>query len=466
MNKNIESPIQSSFLALPSSTNINEAINKMMEVQTSCILIIDNEKLIGIFTERDVVKIKVNVNLSYQSTLNEVMTTNVITVNVSQAKDLLSLSKLFKVHKVHHLPVLNENNSVIGVITPQSIRNIFRPEYLLRYIKVQEVISQKNIQDFPNTSILTLAQNMIAHEVSCAIILDPLTFFPIGIITERDLVQFHNLDLDFSTTLAQDVMSSPLYTVLPTESVWNVNQNMNQLKVRRLVVTNSNNELLGIVTQKDMLKILNPNEMYHVMQHMQEIINQQTYLLNQLNARLKKENLYLENISIIDELTQVFNRRKLNEFFDFEWQLLEELKQPLSLIMCDVDYFKLYNDQYGHLSGDKCLIEIAQILKKVTRKNSDIVIRYGGEEFLIILPNVDTINAKRIAKTILKKVENLKIPHSLSKTSKFVTVSLGVITTNYSQTESPKTLLEKGDQLLYQSKKSGRNTYTIKDLSV
>lgn len=487
MSNNFDSPIQTSFLALSPLTSIKQAIESMAKAQTSCVFIVEDKKLLGIFTERDVVHITVKTEIINDLKLIDVMTTTVITIKMTDTENIFTLSKLFHKHKVRHLPVLNEQDQIVGVVTPQSLRNVFKPEYLLRYIRVEEVMNKKIICSFPEDSILTLAKKMVAYHISCVVIVKAKTSFPVGIVTERDIVQFHNLGLNHHTIDAQKIMSTPLFTMQPQDSLWSVHQKMQQLKVRRLVVNNSVGELAGIITQTQMLKVLDATELYQVVRQMQEVIEQQTNQLQQLNQELHIRNQELAHLSTVDELTQLVNRRKLNQFLNSQWHNLANSKQALSLIICDVDNFKLYNDTYGHLAGDKCLVKIARTLQNITRQNSDLVARYGGEEFIIVLPNTDKFGAECVAKNILTKIEELRIIHSCSTTSDYVTVSLGVAIAesgslrlyceadlfeiaesglqseiaNPELTNSLKSLLKFADKLLYQSKAKGRNTYTL-----
>lgn len=200
------------------------------------------------------------------------------------------------------------------------------------------------------------------------------------------------------------------------------------------------------------------------MQQMQDIIDRQTSELNLLNQELRLANQELSRLSTLDELTQIVNRRQLINFLNREWEHLSALKKPLSAIMCDVDNFKAYNDTYGHLAGDECLIKIAQVLRNCTRQNADLVARYGGEEFAIILPNTDIKGAERVAQKIMAEVQTQQIPHSFSGTISFVTISLGVATIVPDHRISPIALLDIADKLLYQSKERGRNTYTLQSV--
>jgi diguanylate cyclase (GGDEF)-like protein len=186
-----------------------------------------------------------------------------------------------------------------------------------------------------------------------------------------------------------------------------------------------------------------------------------SYLIRRLrsaNSKLQDLNSELKQLSIIDGLTGIYNRR----FFDLE--LARECRnathsaKPLSLIMLDIDFFKAYNDSYGHQEGDKCLTLIAATLNKTIRKPGDIVFRYGGEEFAVILSETDAEGAKIVAENLRCEVENLKIPHIGSKVSNIVTVSVGVSTIVPNPYLIPDKLVSFSDKALYQAKKDGRNT--------
>jgi diguanylate cyclase (GGDEF)-like protein len=132
-----------------------------------------------------------------------------------------------------------------------------------------------------------------------------------------------------------------------------------------------------------------------------------------------------------------------------------QTKQDLSVIICDVDHFKLYNDSYGHQSGDKCLQQVAQAINKSVR-SGELAGRYGGEEFAVILPHTDYESALAVADRIVTNVRNLNIPHKSSKTSDFVSLSCGVATMT-AEDSSSLDLLIKADRALYQAKEQGRN---------
>jgi diguanylate cyclase (GGDEF)-like protein len=159
----------------------------------------------------------------------------------------------------------------------------------------------------------------------------------------------------------------------------------------------------------------------------------------------------------LDSLTQVANRRRFDDYLIQEWQELRQEKSPMSLILCDVDYFKTYNDAYGHLIGDHCLQQIALAIENALEDPTHLVARYGGEEFALILPNADAEKAMQIAETIRLQVKNLKIAHHKSLVCEFVTLSLGVFSMIPTPEGSPELLIAIADKALYEAKAQGRD---------
>ncbi len=174
-------------------------------------------------------------------------------------------------------------------------------------------------------------------------------------------------------------------------------------------------------------------------------------------SALRQANLELERLASLDSLTQVANRRSFTHYLSQQWQQMQREQKPLSLILCDVDYFKRYNDHYGHQEGDRCLQLIAKAMNQVVKRAIDLVARYGGEEFTIILPNTDLTGAIYIAEDIRETVQRLQISHAQSEVSSFVTVSFGVASLIPTIELSPETLISESDRALYRAKRAGRN---------
>ena len=186
-------------------------------------------------------------------------------------------------------------------------------------------------------------------------------------------------------------------------------------------------------------------------------LEQQLIERQKMAKELSKLNEQLSKLAALDGLTQIANRRTFEEFFTREWQRGQRDKQPLSLIICDIDYFKLYNDSFGHQTGDICLKRVAQTILNTVMRPADLVARYGGEEFAVILPQTPAPNALQVAETIRHKVTKLAIPHSRSEVSDYVSLSLGVSCVIPQPKYTKKQLLVTADKALYQAKKQGRD---------
>ena len=169
----------------------------------------------------------------------------------------------------------------------------------------------------------------------------------------------------------------------------------------------------------------------------------------------------LAQLSYTDPLTGLPNRRALDQTLNREWHWMQRTDEPLSLMMVDIDHFKNYNDHHGHPQGDHAIRTVAQALAKVAIRPRDLVGRFGGEEFLVILPNTESQAANHVASYMHKAIHDLNLPHGASPASSQVSVSIGIVTANRNATESPAQLLEQADKALYAAKASGRNTTKI-----
>jgi len=172
---------------------------------------------------------------------------------------------------------------------------------------------------------------------------------------------------------------------------------------------------------------------------------------------LKSHSVRLSKEATTDGLTGAYNRRFFDERFAAEFGRAQRQNIPLSLIMLDVDYFKLYNDNYGHPAGDKVLISVVKALKSQLNRPTDVVVRYGGEEFAVILPDSEMEGGRVIAEKLRAAVSNLNLPHSQSKVADHVTVSVGVAAYQSGGTGDAAALLKTADAALYDAKHSGRN---------
>jgi len=185
--------------------------------------------------------------------------------------------------------------------------------------------------------------------------------------------------------------------------------------------------------------------------------------LEVLQKELEEKNDRLELLSSLDGLTGLFNRRYFDDNFIKEWKQASRDKTPLSLLIVDIDYFKNYNDFYGHLEGDDCLRKVAQALYEAMMRPTDIIARYGGEEFTAILPNTDKAGAARVGERMMQYVGRLEIDHEGSSVADVVTVSVGASTLVPEGNLTVTLLLERADKALYEAKEKGRNIFCHRD---
>ncbi len=187
--------------------------------------------------------------------------------------------------------------------------------------------------------------------------------------------------------------------------------------------------------------------------------------LQESQRKLAEANRTLQKLSALDGLTGIANRRSFDEMLTKEWQRAMRHATPLSLIMLDIDFFKLYNDHYGHQGGDDCLKSVARALEESLHRETDFLARYGGEEFSAILPETNHEGAMKIAETMRAAIQAKQIPHAKSTVSDHVSISVGVATCIPERDAAPDNLIALADQALYLAKEKGRNRVMSKTCS-
>ena len=243
----------------------------------SCVLVMQGQELLGILTERDVVRITAQaINLA-QTTVADVMVHPLITLPQQSVQDIFAALFLFRRYRIRHLPIMDDQGHLVGVISHESIRQILRPANLLRFRRVSDVMTTQVVHAPLTDTVLQLAQLMAEHRVSCVVITQRNSEdndYPVGIVTERDIVQFQAVQIDLRKTQAQTVMSTPLFLLSPEDSLWTAHQEMQKRRVGRLVVSWNWGQGLGIVTQTSLLRVFDPMEMYGVIENLQQTIQQ------------------------------------------------------------------------------------------------------------------------------------------------------------------------------------------------
>jgi PAS domain S-box-containing protein len=278
------------LLSSSTSTPSNNALQISTSARHSSVLVITNNRLVGVFTERDLVKLTASKTDLQSVTVGDVMTTNPITLDLSENHTVMTALAMFQQHQIRHLPVLDDRQQLIGIVTPEHIRQVLQPVNLLKFKLVSEGMTSEVIQVLPTVTVLEIAQIMSDCNIGSIVIVDgqePPK--PIGIVTERDILQFQALELNLEQLQADAVMSSPLFCLPPTANLWAAQQVMQTKNIRRLVITNELGELAGILTQSNLLQLLDPLEMLSMVDSLQSQLIEHAAELEQTNQELQAE---------------------------------------------------------------------------------------------------------------------------------------------------------------------------------
>ncbi|MEG4324300.1 CBS domain-containing protein [Microcoleus sp. herbarium5] len=318
---------------LPPDTPLKVAIAAMTQASASCILIAFEQQLLGIFTERDVVKITASEILLAGVAISEVMTENPIAISLDQAGNIFKVLSILRSNRIRHLPLLDEGGKLLGAITCESIREILKPADLLKMWRAEEIMTTQVIVTSSSTSVLEVAKQMTTQRKSCIVICtesDNKNQKPVGIITERDIVKFQASGLDFAGTPVTTAMSFPLIPLQVKATLWQAHQLMQQHRIRRLVVVDEEGYLAGIVTEISLLQALDPVEMHANIELLQETVADKIQELNKMNEELQKEALQRteieEKLRVLNDNLEGQIKQRTLELINTNSQLKKEIQ--------------------------------------------------------------------------------------------------------------------------------------------
>ncbi len=306
------------------------------------------------------------------------------------------------------------------------------------------------------TPLREVVRRMAAEAQSAFVVCEESV--PVGVITERDIVVLLSRvfdGVDHAETRACDIMTSPVHTLLETAPMGEVVRIMKERGFRRVPIVDDKNQLSGILNLTELQNATNA-ALEQRGRDLEAAVRART-------AELEAANAQLEELTRQDSLTGLLNRRAMSERIDELHAIARRHGNPYSVILLDIDHFKLYNDTLGHPAGDEVLRQMAASFRDAMRA-SDAVYRYGGEEFLILLPETDAHGAALVAERVRATVAGRAIPHPASPTARHVTVSMGFtdVTTHETAQQLPWTeIVSRADHALYRSKQSGRNRASI-----
>lgn len=385
----------------PNSSSINDSLSSNLaeEEVNCCVLVAEDNYIQGIVTERDIVKL-VATGQNFDVAVSAIMTQEIITLSLSKFTDVFVALNLLKQHRIRHLPIVDDRGKLVGLVTSGTIRRLLQPSTLLAIRRVGDVMSKKVINAAANTSILYLAHLMNQYQVSSIVITEPLNdkqFLPLGIITERDIVQMQILGLNLAAFVAESVMSQPLFCLHPEDSLWLAHQEMQKRLVRRLVVVGKVGELLGIVTQSSILRSLDPMELYNVVETLQEVVKHQTTELVQANQQLKQ---HTEEVSRALEKEQELNRLK-SQFISM---VFHEFRNPLSAIIMSAQAIQMNDRILSEARRNKFLEQIQNSAQQMIRLIEDLLV-IGRTEPGKVQANLTPVNLAYFCQQLLEELQ-------------------------------------------------------------
>ena len=321
----------------------------------------------------------------------------------------------------------------------------------MKEIPITELMSHNVELVTPATPLRTVIHNMRSKGHSCCLIGEDNS--PAGIVTERDLVNVMESFIENPGLAEQaiaDYMAAPPHTVRSDQSLFDALVISHAEKVRHLPVVDDDNRLVGIVTHTDLT-----HAHFHVIELQRTLIDR---AIRDRTEELEVANRELESLSMEDALLGIGNRRAMEVDMEHTHSLATRHQRGYVVVLLDVDHFKLYNDHYGHMAGDKALQRVTAVILSAVRK-SDRLYRYGGEEFLLLLPDTAARGGRTLTKRLVDKLHAVGLEHVMSP-YKVVTISAGL--SDYqadaaSRHHAWQDIVQKADQALYQAKEKGRN---------
>ncbi len=386
--------------------------------------------------------------------INDILNIKMTKANLDTPVGALELARIPTIYKnenilstveflscnLEHICALNEDGTLYGILTHTDITSSIDPDTLMSsfclddFLKLGKRVKWIN-KDTKTTEIL---KDMIHNATDSVMIVEDAK--PIGIFTTKDIVKIMRKNLDLDAPIGT-YMSTPVDTLNKNSTVREALDFLAHKQYKRVVVVNDDGSLNGMITQKELISLAYSRWAMLTKEYQDE--------LNKINESLIKKNAQIEHLASRDPLTNLYNRYKFSKLFELSHQSMVEREGVMSLVMVDVDFFKKINDTYGHGVGDMVLVGISELFLSLLR-DEDIVCRWGGEEFVILLPSTNMQNALFLAEKLRGRIEMMEI-QSVHK----VTASFGV--TQIREDDDLKSAVDRADSALYGAKDAGRN---------
>jgi len=426
---------------IDSSNRLDEAIKKMAKLNLRTIIVLDGQNY-HILTTSSLIDLKlqeVDIN-SKLSSLNLPLVKKV-------DKDLSILSILNQINSTSdYMIILDDKKSLLGLVSYTDIINNVDPKILMQKQTIGALIlNYKAVFAYEHSSTLQTIK-LMKESNNDSIIIKNSNEKHIGIFTTKDFVDIMRINKDLSEPIST-FMSTPISTLNQNTTISNALDFIKEKHFKRVVIVDNDDTVVGIISQKELLRV--------VYNKWIDLIKKEGTKISKDNEELLKTKSKLEEMASLDFLTQIYNRHKFESFLEYEIKKHKRYEKDtsFSLLMIDLDYFKKINDTYGHLKGDYVLQEIAKILK-ICSRDTDIIARWGGEEFVIMLPHTHLDEAILVSEKLRSSVEQ----HKFINIPK-ITCSIGIAV--FHKNDTQKALFKRADKALYKAKELGRNRVEI-----
>ena len=353
----------------------------------------------------------------------------------SNILDALELIKRFD-----FICVVEDDGSIFGLVTHSDVTENIDPETLMENYRLEDIlkIGRNTLTTYQDAKTSEILKQMAERDTDSVVVLEDMK--PVGILTTKDIIRLLRSGSDLSDPIKK-YMISPVDTIVSTTTIKEALGFIKKKHYKRAVVVNTDRTYIGIIKQSELISLTYSNWASMMQKYQEELF--------EINEILKRKKEKYEHLATTDNLTGLYNRFKFSELFVSSYVTMVQRNTHMTLMMLDIDRFKQINDTFGHLIGDKVLVQVAHAMLRVLR-SIDIVARWGGEEFIMLLPTATLRQGVSLAEKIRREVETLQLD-----TVDNVTVSIGV--TEVVQGDSLDDAVKRADDALYRAKRDGRN---------
>ncbi len=386
--------------------------------------------------------------------INDILSAKMKMDNLDESVGSLELAKIPTVYKnenilstieylncnLEHVCAINEDGTLYGLLTHTDITSSIDPDTLMRSFCLNDFLKLgKRVKWIEKeTKTADVLKEMVHATTDSVMVVENKK--PLGIFTTKDVVKIIRKNLDIEAPIS-NYMSSPVDTLGKDSSVKEALDFLASKHYKRVIVVDDDGCLSGMITQKELISLAYSRWAMLTKEYQDE--------LNKINESLIKKNAQIEQLASRDPLTNLYNRYKFSRLFELSHKAMVEREGVMSLVMVDVDFFKKINDTYGHGVGDKVLVSISELFLLLLR-DEDIVCRWGGEEFVILLPSTNLQNAMALSQKLRTRIEQMHV-----EMVERVTASFGI--TEVRAEDNLKSAVDRADNALYRAKNAGRN---------